>query len=97
MICHSCGYENKIVGGLGRTDTCLKCMEDLHVCLNCTFYDKTKSNDCNEPSAEWVQNKSAANFCEFFEPMANLAAQKAKAVNKEEVLSALDALFKKGQ
>ena len=97
MICHSCGHDNVIVGGLGREDTCIKCLEDLHVCLNCGFYDKTKSNDCSEPTAEWVQNKSSANFCEFFEPIMKASDLKTKSVSKQEVMNAFDALFKKSK
>jgi len=96
MICHSCGQEIKVVGGIGRRDSCPKCEADLHVCLNCNFYDETKSNDCAEPSAEFVQNKTASNFCEFFEPVIKKKGASGKCISKEEVLSAFDALFKKG-
>ena len=97
MICHSCGQENKVVGGVGRRDMCSKCDSDLHVCLNCSFYDKTKSNDCAEPSAEWVQSKDTSNFCEYFEPATKAKATGTKSASKEEVLNAFDALFKKAK
>ena len=96
MICHSCGQEVKLAGGIGRRDTCTKCEADLHVCLNCNFFDRTKSNDCAEPGAEFVQNKEASNFCEYFEPIMKRKGIASKVVSREEVLSAFDALFKKG-
>ena len=95
MFCHSCGHEIMLVSGIGRRDSCPKCDADLHCCLNCTFYDTTKANDCAEPSAEWVPNKPAANFCEFFEPNLKRSGAGGKPALKEEVRNAFDALFKK--
>jgi hypothetical protein len=39
---------------------------DLHCCLNCSFYDIGTYNDCREPQAERVLDKSRSNFCDFF-------------------------------
>ncbi|MHB8109849.1 MAG: hypothetical protein ACYDHW_07440 [Syntrophorhabdaceae bacterium] len=47
-------------------DECPVCHEDLHVCLNCIFYDTGKSNSCREDKAEFVKEKDRANFCEYF-------------------------------
>ncbi len=68
--CHSCG--NPIPLGLGekvfRRDACTKCDADLHCCRNCRFFDTTRNNECAEPQAERVVDKSASNFCDYFEP-----------------------------
>jgi hypothetical protein len=47
-------------------DECPVCGEDLHVCLNCLFYDTGKANSCREDKAEFVKEKERANFCEYF-------------------------------
>lgn len=49
-------------------DTCPKCDYDLHVCLNCRFYDPAKHNQCAETQAEWVRDKEASNYCDYFSP-----------------------------
>jgi len=49
-----------------RRDECLQCKSDLHVCLNCEFYEKGRANACREPLAEPVKEKERANFCDYF-------------------------------
>lgn len=51
----------------GRTEPCPGCGADLHVCLNCRFYDPSAPNACAEPNAERVLDKTKANFCDYFE------------------------------
>jgi hypothetical protein len=50
----------------GIRETCHKCDEDLHVCLNCRFYDEHKPNQCQNDT-DPVLDKKKANFCEEFE------------------------------
>jgi hypothetical protein len=45
---------------------CASCGWDLHVCLNCEFYDEGKSNKCREPQAEYVRERDRANYCDYF-------------------------------
>lgn len=52
---------------LSRRAVCSSCRADLHVCLLCRFFDKTRSNQCREPIAEPVQYKDKANFCAYFQ------------------------------
>ena len=47
-------------------DECLQCRTDLHVCLNCIFYDEGKANRCREPQADYVKERDRANYCEYF-------------------------------
>lgn len=65
--CWSCGREMKI-SDYGRELNCLGCGKPTKVCLNCRWYDKSKSNSCAEPMAEEVMHKDRPNFCNFFEP-----------------------------
>jgi hypothetical protein len=66
-LCHHCGREVQLLAALQRTDSCPFCYSDLKVCLNCRFHDPGMNNQCREPQAEWVPDKSKANFCEFFD------------------------------
>ena len=66
-VCWSCG------AGLSGPDyrreaECPQCRKQTHVCRNCRFYAPGRPNDCREPVAEPVQDKSRANFCGYFEP-----------------------------
>ncbi len=63
--CHKCGAAvdpEKV----SRRDECGTCHSDLHVCLNCTFYDPSRHNQCFEPQAEKVKEKDRSNYCDFF-------------------------------
>ena len=51
---------------VSRRDECRACGSDLHVCLNCTFFDETKSNKCREPQTEYVKEKDRSNYCDYF-------------------------------
>jgi hypothetical protein len=51
---------------ISRRDECPSCGSDLHICLNCIFFDKTKSNKCREPQAEFVKEKDRSNYCDYF-------------------------------
>ncbi len=64
-VCHQCQAEIALEP-IGRRDTCLGCGADLRCCRNCSFYDVRSADACREPNAELVQNKEAANFCDFF-------------------------------
>ncbi len=82
------GLESKV----SFRELCPHCGMDVHVCLNCRFYDPGRSNKCSEPVAEKVRDVEARNTCEYFvlgtgEAAAVDDAKKAKA--------ALEDLFKK--
>ena len=47
-------------------DECPKCGRDLHICLNCEFYDRNAYRQCRELIKEPVQDKEKANYCDFF-------------------------------
>lgn len=58
----------------GRETTCLACGKPTRVCLNCRHFARGRPNDCMEPLAERVLDKSRANFCEHFDPTDRPAA-----------------------
>ncbi|HVN96043.1 MAG TPA: hypothetical protein VMT62_06410 [Syntrophorhabdaceae bacterium] len=47
-------------------EECPVCGSDLHVCLNCSFYDTGKANSCREDQADYVKEKEKANYCDYF-------------------------------
>jgi hypothetical protein len=65
--CWNCGKELQ-VNDYGRENNCLGCSRPTKVCLNCRWYDTSKSNACAEPMTEEVMEKDRPNFCNFFEP-----------------------------
>ena len=63
--CHKCGTVIK-EESTSRRDECPGCGSDLRVCLNCTFYDESRANQCFEPQAEKVKEKDRSNYCDYF-------------------------------
>ncbi|HKG23887.1 MAG TPA: hypothetical protein VKC34_18435 [Blastocatellia bacterium] len=94
MICHNCKTEIKIEGYISRTDSCGKCGEDVHSCLNCLNYDPAAHNKCREPHAEWVPDREKANFCDLFAPNKQ-AAGAGPGKPATDSRNAFDSLFKK--
>ncbi|KPK23824.1 MAG: hypothetical protein AMJ61_14950 [Desulfobacterales bacterium SG8_35_2] len=47
-------------------DECPACGRDLHICLNCEFYDANAYRQCRESIGELIQDKEKANYCDFF-------------------------------
>ena len=88
--CHSCGttIAQKFVG---RQDECPKCSSELHVCMNCRFYDEHVSRSCREPQAEPPREKNRANFCDYFEFDENGPRGRDEAADQAK--AAFDALF----
>lgn len=65
--CYKCGWEWKIAGQPGRSESCPECRVDLRVCLNCESYDPRSAHQCRDRRAEPVMEKDRGNFCEYFE------------------------------
>ena len=92
--CWKCGHVIDLPPGsrVGSRDACPQCDRDLHSCRNCNFYDPSKNNQCSEPQAEWVRDKEAANYCDYYRPNPVLSAKSsspASAAKKK-----FDSLFK---
>ena len=71
LFCWKCGsVVTDVPLPLSRRAECLSCGAELHVCRMCRFYDRAVANDCREPVAEPVADKTRANFCGYLEPRA---------------------------
>lgn len=92
--CFSCLNALDIAAKVGSRELCPCCGEDLHVCLNCCFYDPQSYNACHEPQAERVIDKDRGNFCEYFS-FRDDAAPGIKGQDKEAAKDKLASLFKK--
>jgi hypothetical protein len=68
VICAACGTELGRPERIGRRDTCPSCGNDLRTCRQCRFFDPHVANECREPQAERVLDKTRGNFCDFFSP-----------------------------
>ena len=79
---------------MGTRDTCPQCDADLHCCRNCRFYDPGKHNQCAEPQAEWVRDKEASNYCDYFSPNPVLLARgRRPASQADDAKRKFDSLF----
>lgn len=90
--CYFCQHEIEIGEFVGRRDECPHCGRDLHCCYQCNFFEPAYNNECRETQAERVVEKDRSNFCGYFR-----FGRRDKEVReqRENVLSQLDALFKK--
>lgn len=71
LVCWKCGAALAALSlPLSRRDECARCRAELHVCRMCADYDMRVAKHCREPTAEEVNNKESANFCDFFQPRA---------------------------
>ncbi len=93
VFCFKCGEKNEFPDRVPLRAECSKCGEDLHVCKCCQFYDPKVYNECREPQAEVVHDKERSNRCEYFQPAG--PGGKVSGNNKDALLSAAEALFKK--
>ncbi|MGC9043753.1 MAG: hypothetical protein ACP5KG_07845 [Myxococcota bacterium] len=80
-------YDTKIY----IRDECPFCRHDLHICMNCEFYDEGAYHQCREPQAEQVFDKEKGNVCDFFSPSTGIK----KEDKKEEARKRLEDLFNK--
>jgi hypothetical protein len=90
--CFKCGKAIDAPERVMNRDTCPNCDADLHCCRNCRFYDPGKHNECAETQAEWVRDKEASNYCDFFQPNPVLLARGPGKQNDGR--SRFDSLFK---
>ncbi len=67
--CHACGavWDGSPGTQPGRNETCVKCGADLHICLNCRFYDPSAHHQCLSRTTEYVKDKEKRNFCDELE------------------------------
>ena len=94
LVCAKCGTTSERPS-FTRSDTCSKCAADLKACIQCRHYEPLARWECRESVSERVAEKEKANFCEWFQPRASAAGGVAAAPNRDDLLKAADALFKK--
>jgi hypothetical protein len=71
-VCWKCGASlEALTLPLSRRDECARCRAELHVCRMCVEYDVRVAKHCREPTAEEVNDKQHANFCDYFRPRPN--------------------------
>ncbi len=92
VICFSCHKTTEVAERVGLREECSSCGADLHSCKCCSFYDPKVYNECRETSADVVRDKERSNFCDFYQPNGQAAARN----QREDLLAAAEALFKKG-
>ncbi len=90
MICSFCQKEISETK-IHIRDECPACGRDLHICLNCQFYDANAYRQCRESIREPVQDKEKANYCDFFCPAAKNTAEEDSGID---ALNRLNSLFK---
>jgi hypothetical protein len=69
LVCWKCGASLAALSlPLMRRDECPACRAELHVCRMCADYAVGIAKQCREPTAEEVNDKQHANFCDFYRP-----------------------------
>jgi hypothetical protein len=91
MNCTFC-HEEITATRIHIRDECPACGGDLHICLNCEFYDPHAYRQCRESIREPVQDKEKANYCDFFRITLSGTARTG---GKGDAYSKLKDLFKK--
>jgi len=91
--CYKCGYSDENFSKVGFREECPKCFADLHVCVNCVFYDKAYKNECRETQAELVKDKEKANLCEYFR-FKDKDTENFDAKKRNEAKKTFDSLFR---
>ena len=74
---------------LARAAQCRACHADLHVCRLCEFHARGIANECREPIAERVVDKTRANFCGYFKPRGSAWQGKPETTEAQAALAAL--------
>lgn len=67
-VCWKCGAALVDLSlPLARLAVCPACHSDLHVCRACVFFAREVANQCREPVADPVSDKTRSNFCGYFQ------------------------------
>ncbi len=75
---------------LSRRAECPACNAELHVCRQCRHYDTAKAKQCRELAADEVNDKTRANFCDWFQARTGAVSGSSPSGGSR---AALDALF----
>lgn len=96
--CWHCG-ASLTQADYSRENHCLSCGKATRCCRNCRLYQRGRPNDCLEPLAGPLADKTRANFCEHFDPAPRPSPgqpqdRSAEAAAAQDLLHAAEALFK---
>ena len=92
LRCWKCLQElEEVLSPMPRLAKCKHCKADLHVCRLCEFYDTTVNNDCREPIADKVNDKTRSNYCGYYQITSVSASQKNTEIDANK--SSLEDLF----
>lgn len=94
-VCHRCRKTLTLTDHVGRREMCAFCSADLHVCMNCRFYDPGVYNACRESQAERVLVKDRSNFCDYFDFRIGLNIPQPVATAQASAKDRWEALFTK--
>jgi hypothetical protein len=95
LVCWKCGASlAALTLPLRRLEECPACHAELHVCRMCIDYDTRIAKHCREPTAEEVNDKTHANFCDHFKPRP-AAYVPPNTAEVDKARAALDKLFGK--
>ncbi len=64
--CRHCGMAVPAGSAIGRTTLCEGCGKPLHACCNCEYFERGAYHDCRESTDEYIEDKEAGNFCDYF-------------------------------
>jgi hypothetical protein len=71
LHCWRCGESLQILSlPLSREAECPACLNYVHVCRMCVYFDADLAKSCSEDDAEEVKEKERPNFCDYFKPSA---------------------------
>jgi hypothetical protein len=95
VTCAGCGADVERPERIGRGDRCPRCSNDLRSCRQCRFYEPRLADQCREPQADRVTDKSAANFCDYFAVAEGAGSPAASAAESTPARDALTRLFRR--
>jgi ribosomal protein L34E len=90
--CWHCGTDLQSID-YGRESDCRGCGKPTRTCRNCRWYAPDRTNQCLEPMAERVMEKTKANFCDYFEPTITPSGDTERS-SEEDLRQAAEDLFK---
>lgn len=92
--CWNCGRAlTAVVLPVSRHDYCDHCAEPVHCCRMCVHFDSSRARQCREDRTEPPNDKSCANFCDYFQVRLEGAGPVAADDRQDRARARLDALF----
>lgn len=84
QVCWKCGYPllAEEIFKMPFRAVCEKCDTDLHVCVNCLYYQIGKPNDCQVPGTDFIADRRKANFCEDFKLKGSLNSSSGSSIEE---------------